>query len=317
MLRLYQVIHASGNISEGTTENLRIFAQQNRIEPGGEIYLDSRGGNRLEAMRLGRLIRQLGLMTHIGRTEPQAPGACISACPLAYLGGQYRFMQPAATFGVHRFYRSQREDQEFTLEQAPQVAQDMQSYIQEMNADPALYRYMTLEGQSEVVQLSKETLQGLKIVNDGINFASWTLTEKSGVPYMEGTISDYQGTHGITLFCDRHLETTRGVVLQFTGRMQTPDPESLARLASAQGVKLGEQILPQTAQITREGKQVAMQFSVPPELALRMAQSASLGMYVKPQGVPFEASFSLPHNRESSERMTTYVRNCFGSKIAP
>jgi hypothetical protein len=99
-------IYLSGEIARGDAERLVKLIADNRI-PAATLYFDSPGGNLLEGLALGRLVRKLGFWTDIGRrrgeTNETAGGICLSACAYAYLGGVYRFHRDDSKYGVHRF----------------------------------------------------------------------------------------------------------------------------------------------------------------------------------------------------------------------
>jgi hypothetical protein len=59
-------IFAGGIIDRGATQRLRDFLVSNRVPSRSLLYLNSNGGNLLEGMRLGRLIREYSLYTYIG-----------------------------------------------------------------------------------------------------------------------------------------------------------------------------------------------------------------------------------------------------------
>ena len=309
-LGLFQVIHATGDITDGTVDKLTIFAAEHHIGPGGEIYLDSNAGNRLEGMRLGHLIRSLGLITHIGTTNPNTPGACISACPFAYMGGTYRFMNSASTFGLHRFYRSQGADQEFTLEQAPEVAQAMADFMRDMGIDPTLYRYMSSPTAGDVVLIDKKTLMGLKVVDDGIISSEWLMADNNGIPYMRGNVQDYKGVHSLSLVCDRQSSTMKGIAL-----LQTDNPDSLRRTAAEEGLYIGNDPGAIKGELVVAGKQVKYTFPISAQLAVHMRDASQLGMYVQPSGIIYTAGFQIQQTQESKDMIRKYINECFGVQV--
>lgn len=309
-LGLYQVIHASGAITEGTVDKLTVFAAERHIEPGGEIYFDSSGGNRLEGMRLGRLIRQLGLVTRIGHTDPNQPGACVGACAFAFLGGTFRFMSPVASYGVHRFYRSQGKDQEFTLEQAPEIAQQMGDFMRDMGVSTDLYRYMAApDSAGEIVLLNKDTLRALGVVNDGIISAEWLMADNHGLPYLRANVQNYKGIHSLSMVCDRQNRSMKGV-----GLMQAQDPDSLRRTASEEGLILDNRREPLSGQFVVDGPRVKFTFPITPKLAVHMMDASELGMYVKPNGIIYTAGFRIQQTAQSRQWMNDYVNECFGKQ---
>jgi hypothetical protein len=309
-LGLYQVIHATGALKDGTADKLKIFAAEHNIERGGEIYFQSRTGNRLEGMRMGRLIRQLGFKTHIGETDGATPGNCISACAFAYLGGTSRFMNANANFGLHRFYRSQGEDQEFQLQEAQSVSEQMVQYIREMGVDTRLFRYMAQPGSEEVVFLAKPTLQSLGVVNDGIFSASWQRMENEVVPYLRGAVQNDDGTHTLLLRCDRQVAKLTG-----EASLENPEPDALRRIASGQGVYLGTARENLAGDVSVAPGHINYTFTIPPELAPRMAASSDIGIYIQPRNIPYAAGFTIPQTPESRSEISRFINECYGREV--
>jgi hypothetical protein len=95
-------VHASGEIINGDTERFvqsldaaKVFEDKDPIENRIIVYLDSPGGSVAEGLKLGRVITKLRALTDVARRtkgDNFAPGICASACVLAYLGGDYRYL---------------------------------------------------------------------------------------------------------------------------------------------------------------------------------------------------------------------------------
>ncbi|RRI02313.1 hypothetical protein EH240_12665 [Mesorhizobium tamadayense] len=80
------------------------------------VHFNSPGGDVLEAIKIGRIIREWGLDTSIGKTtgvlrdglvysDFPSPGVCASACAYAVLGGSKRYLSDARSkLGVHQHY---------------------------------------------------------------------------------------------------------------------------------------------------------------------------------------------------------------------
>src|SRR5215469_4098607 len=82
----------TGGITLGVARELRSALDAN---PGVKVvHLDSNGGRLLEARRMRDVIRERGLIT-VTSTE------CESACVLAFLGGNQRYLAPGARLGFH------------------------------------------------------------------------------------------------------------------------------------------------------------------------------------------------------------------------
>jgi hypothetical protein len=74
-------------IRPGDAETLREFLDRPRTEPLRIIYLDSRGGRTVVALRMAKMIHDHGLDTafHVGRAH------CASECTTLFVGGIHRY----------------------------------------------------------------------------------------------------------------------------------------------------------------------------------------------------------------------------------
>ena len=91
-------IYLDGEIDASAPKRLSQALSKVPDRPGGiHIVLNSRGGNLIAAMDLGRIIRKSGATTTVGVSDLSQPellpvkGECFSACSLAFLGGSYRY----------------------------------------------------------------------------------------------------------------------------------------------------------------------------------------------------------------------------------
>jgi hypothetical protein len=98
------LIYLEGFIDNGATVRLERLLDREQIR-GAVVYFDSPGGHLVEAMALGRLIRQRGYVTSVDARPTggvQRPGRCYSACPIAFAGGVRRSLAAGSVLGVHR-----------------------------------------------------------------------------------------------------------------------------------------------------------------------------------------------------------------------
>ncbi|QYJ92070.1 hypothetical protein [Shewanella spartinae] len=82
----------SGEIGDGDFNNLIKALSNNSI---GLVELNSNGGTALEAMKMGRFIRQIGIDTVVQHK-------CLSACNFIFLGGNKRYVFRHAVVGQHQ-----------------------------------------------------------------------------------------------------------------------------------------------------------------------------------------------------------------------
>jgi hypothetical protein len=103
-------IFASGEIDANAGERFATFLATNNIPFGSDLYFHSHGGSLVGGMSLGRVIREYILTTNVGKKgkvenefQHIEDGVCASACAIAFLGGDYRFVSGNSQYGVHRF----------------------------------------------------------------------------------------------------------------------------------------------------------------------------------------------------------------------
>ena len=96
-------IGISGEIREGDFEKFRTFL----LRPGNlkayanYIWLDSQGGNVIEALKFANLFEKSNASVVVG-----SESRCYSACFILFAGGSDRVLYPFAELGVHRIAAS-------------------------------------------------------------------------------------------------------------------------------------------------------------------------------------------------------------------
>jgi hypothetical protein len=196
-------IFGDGVIDHGFTERLENFLVTNGIPSSSFLFLNSYGGNLLEAMKLGRLIREHGLFAEIGMRGNKfletAPGECYSACALAFLGGAYRISSPGSIYGLHRFYAPARSNLGSDVAQI--LSASVVQYIRDMGVDPALFTLMTEAGPGEIIRLSGSTQVKLNVVNNGYGPTVWSIESILGGIYLKGARETWHGMNKFLLLC--------------------------------------------------------------------------------------------------------------------
>jgi len=147
-------------------------------------------------MRLGRVIREHGLFTYVGHSDPSFskiyPGKCYSACSLAFLGGIFRFSYGGSSYGVHRFY-SAPGGSSIDSDAAQIISAAVIGYIQEMGINPSLFKLMTEAGSDEIRVLSSDEQSSLGVVNNGEGPTTWTVESRDGRVYLQGERQTWRG----------------------------------------------------------------------------------------------------------------------------
>lgn len=196
-------IFASGQISEGDAGRLRRLVDANAIPEASFVYLDSPGGSLLEGLKLGKVIRDTGLYTYVGRRKGSevlgAPGECLSACSLAFLGGRFRWIVAGSTYGVHRFYAAQKSPLDGDI--AQMMSSVIVSYLQEMGVDPRLFSEMSFTGSDAINVMSPARMRELNVINEGRGPTAWTLESNGDGVYLKGERDTFRGINKFMIIC--------------------------------------------------------------------------------------------------------------------
>lgn len=184
-------VFAHGEIDAAAGERFQGFLVQNSIPYGSELYLHSAGGNLLGGMELGRVIRDHGFVAHIGRKgnfdgkfQRSEPGICMSACALAFLGGEYRYACSQSQYGIHRFSLSGNVSA--NVDSAQQLSASVVSYLGSMEIDIELFAIASEVASDDILILPKETLERLNVINNGFKKPKWSIESIAGALYLKG-----------------------------------------------------------------------------------------------------------------------------------
>jgi hypothetical protein len=145
-------IHISGTISKSDAD----FIAQRDTElryAFVEIYLDSQGGDVSAALRIGRAIRK-----YEGFTLVEESRRCYSSCALIFIAGVKRFNW--GSIGLHRPYLASTPQSRQTIErEAPQMLQNVKTYIQEMGVTDRFYQEMVNADPSGMKVYNSENIR--------------------------------------------------------------------------------------------------------------------------------------------------------------
>lgn len=100
-------IVAKGEIEIDTAKDFRRFYQRERPARGTVVLLNSEGGNVMQALALGEMIRKAGLSTRVHAVDAQTGdgrGVYASACVYAFMGGVQRSVGEGSRLGVHQLH---------------------------------------------------------------------------------------------------------------------------------------------------------------------------------------------------------------------
>jgi hypothetical protein len=158
-------VYLDGPFEAGAEQRLADFVEQQHIEHA-DVYFNSPGGSLLAGMALGRLLREHGFATDVGRrtADPRRPsdGVCYSACPFAFAGGVRRSLREGSALGVHPAANRVPVPDRSAFER--RVAADARDYLVTMGVSPALYDLMAQVPTAGIRLLTREEAESLRLV---------------------------------------------------------------------------------------------------------------------------------------------------------
>ncbi len=178
-------VSAVGLITSDTPKAFEEFAR-NRDLKNATVVLDSAGGSVLDAIRLGRRWRDLGVSTTLGVTvsDAAADGAAINArimpeahcesmCVFLLLSGVYRYVPPEAHVRVHQIWMGDRADNarnaSYTAEDLMIIQRDLgrlANYAFEMGASGDLIRLsLSVPPWEPLHELTKDELRRTGLIS--------------------------------------------------------------------------------------------------------------------------------------------------------
>jgi len=167
--RVCVTIALVGEIEQGDAARLLKFidvtsevlsAEFNRPVRVGQIYLNSNGGNLLEAMKVGRVIRN-NLMSVLVTDD----SVCYSACVIALLGGVVRI--PFGPVGIHSFYSSEfvgAENFASSSKKYNEIAESVTGYMREMRVPTALLDEMMKVSHKSIKILDFDEMERFGVI---------------------------------------------------------------------------------------------------------------------------------------------------------
>ncbi len=178
-------ISAVGLITADTPRAFEEFAKNHDLK-GATVVLDSAGGSVLDAIRLGRKWRELGLSTTLGATvqDTTADGRAINArilpeahcesmCVFLMLSGVNRYAPPQAHVRVHQIWMGDRadnaKDASYTAEDLMIIQRDigrLANYAFEMGGSGDLIRLsLSVPPWEPLRELTADELRLTKLVS--------------------------------------------------------------------------------------------------------------------------------------------------------
>lgn len=197
-------VYIDGYVLHETTE---IIMGSSSLTPGHDaiVYFNSHGGDLAAAMALGQLIRERGYSTKVGVPgldgSPDSPGYCESACPFAFAGGVFRFLDPSSKLGVHQFFKASGVADEHDMATAQITTTRLANHLSNLGIDLRLLEIAAQAAPNQMNYLSPAQAYELDLVNGGSLPASWSIRAEQGVIYLLGEQIKVTGTGRFAVSC--------------------------------------------------------------------------------------------------------------------
>jgi hypothetical protein len=160
------VVLGDGMIVETSMNDFRDFMEANSSL--STVYLHSPGGHLLTGMRLGLMIRLMGMDTAM-----TSKMSCMSACAYTFMGGVERSMEAGAIIGVHRFYV---EDGSATEEDGQMMLSEMNRFVVSMGVSTEVLSLAARAGRHQYVAIDADRAIGLNLDNHTFAVSSWQVS---------------------------------------------------------------------------------------------------------------------------------------------
>ena len=213
-------INASGSIDAAAGKRLERLLIAKTVPPHSMVFFDSPGGDPAGGVRLGRVIREHDLVTYVGQKRRNSSeikaGKCFSACALAFLGGDYRYLPDGSQYGVHRFSSSKGSTADLGAAQVAWAA--ITEYIRSMDVDTELFSIAAQTHEREMAVLPRAVLEHLNVINNGIKKTVWSIETPGSGMYLKGQRETVDGMGKFMLLCPPSGELTLHLMFDPQGR---------------------------------------------------------------------------------------------------
>jgi len=165
-----KVLLAVGQIDKDTPA--QFSAAANNLPQGTWVALSSPGGSLVGGLKLGLLIREMGLNTTIGSTDYSPPN-CLSACAYAFAGGISRHLSEGSKYGLHQFKGTEKAIGDG---ESQKISATIANYLDQMGVDRHLLDYAQVTASDKVAVLTLAQAKLLKVDNTGQSpYPRWRL----------------------------------------------------------------------------------------------------------------------------------------------
>lgn len=149
-----EVMTVTGTIETGDAERFTEFLE--RLDTPEVIYLNSLGGSVIDALSIGRKIRDMETETAMSDAD-----VCLSACPYILASGTLRDIPDGAWVGVHQHFFGQNAALPafLAVEDIQRGQGEVMAYLDDMGINPLVMQHALVTPPDEIYILTQDELQ--------------------------------------------------------------------------------------------------------------------------------------------------------------
>lgn len=166
---------ATGAIQRSSLDGFIAFAREAKLAEGAIVFLDSRGGDHVTGIALGREIRKRGFDTYVAGydrvTRDFTASDCASACAYMFVGGVRRGAAEESRLGVHQLAMVNPRSAPEGVTNAQWLMGLAAEHIQAMGANPQLLSLALKTPSNGIYWMSRKELRSARAITLDVGLA--------------------------------------------------------------------------------------------------------------------------------------------------
>ena len=300
-------ITLTGPIEEGDAARLHtLLSQYNDLDMRDiNVEFDSPGGSLAEGLRIARVLMSRNEIVSAQVGSADRPYAeCASACVLAYLGADLRYLSENGKIGVHQFRDSSGTvAAEDAIDIAQRFASEIVSLLGQQRVNTQLFDLMSNTPPDQITWISETDMNDWRVITGPIFDERTEYKNVNGKVALHMIQESLYGTNQITLFCD-------GGLLAYAV-LEEPELAMLGWFSLA--IDGEDNRIADVELLNRENARTRFIMRLPDHVSTRLLTAKSIGARVNTPGGNVFWGFSQTI-RDSKVR--EIAESCIGSTVA-
>ncbi|WP_424988443.1 ATP-dependent Clp protease proteolytic subunit [Microbulbifer sp. S227A] len=195
----------TGPIVDGDADRIRAVLAEHADPEMRDILVlfDSPGGSLVEGLEIARILRTRTEIVSAQVGTSERPNAeCASACVIAYLGADLRYLAQNGKIGVHQFADSSGTvEADVGIDLAQRLASEIVSLLDQQRVDVELFEQMSSTPPSQITWVSEDRLLRWRVVTGAVYDERMEYRNLNGKVALYMFHESLYGTNEMTLFC--------------------------------------------------------------------------------------------------------------------